>query len=336
MNQKARQKVTSPVKRDFYKLLNNSNFGIDCRNNIDNCVLEPLYDEIGEILYIKKFCTIFGNETYRDFFSPIVMREDINQKYNSKIMSLNKNNPTYQTRKECLENKMGVDLDAVNSFEQNLEKGRKKRKFMDIDSKIEEAVDSRKTKMILEFSNQESASIKSFAVKRNDHIKVTTRFLSSKMLKFAKLSLMSFTCEVLETFCFPDENVRSIFKKYHVKKVEIYHVLTDTDSTSLKFLFIFDPGSETTESKYREIIFEVITSSKIYKRFDSSHEYWDKFGVRKEKRRKKLRYFEIEQIDNPCILTIAANPKEYFEMFEDKKKQQKTQRNKKGIPWAWL
>ena len=33
MNQKARQKAISPVERDFYKLLNNSNFGIDCRNS---------------------------------------------------------------------------------------------------------------------------------------------------------------------------------------------------------------------------------------------------------------------------------------------------------------
>ena len=38
MNQKARQKATSPAERDFYKLLNNFNFGIDCRNNIDNCI----------------------------------------------------------------------------------------------------------------------------------------------------------------------------------------------------------------------------------------------------------------------------------------------------------
>ena len=46
MNQKARQKATSSFERGFYKLLNNSNFGIDCRNNIDNCVLEPLHDKI--------------------------------------------------------------------------------------------------------------------------------------------------------------------------------------------------------------------------------------------------------------------------------------------------
>ena len=75
MNQKARQKATSSVERDFYKLLSNSNFGIDCQNKINNCILEPLYDEISEISYIKKFCTIFGNDNYRDFFFSTVMRE---------------------------------------------------------------------------------------------------------------------------------------------------------------------------------------------------------------------------------------------------------------------
>ena len=41
-------------------------------------------------------------------------------------------------------------------------------------------------------------------------------------------------------------------------------------------------------------------------------------------------YFEIEQIDNPCILTITANPKEYFEMFEDKSINKKHKGIKKG------
>ena len=38
MNQKVKQKATSSVERDFYKVLNNSNFGIDCRNNINNYI----------------------------------------------------------------------------------------------------------------------------------------------------------------------------------------------------------------------------------------------------------------------------------------------------------
>ena len=141
MNQKARQKTTSSVERDFYKLLNNSNFGIDCRNNIDNCILEPLYDEVSEILYIKKFCTIFGNDTYSDFFSPTVMREEIYSEYNQKLLSLDKNDPTYEMRKKYLKNQMEQDIDAVNS-----KTGKGKRKFQDIDSKIADAVDSRKNK----------------------------------------------------------------------------------------------------------------------------------------------------------------------------------------------
>ena len=66
---------------------------------------------------------------------------------------------------------------------------------------------------------------------------------------FAKLSLMSFIYEILETFSFPDENVCSIFKKHGLEEVYIYHISTDTDSTSLKFLFICDLNSDTPESK---------------------------------------------------------------------------------------
>ena len=103
MNQKLRQKATSSVERDFFKLLNNSNFGIDSRNNIDNCILEPLYDDLNEISYIKKFTTIFSDDTFRDFFSPFHMREKIIQTFQSKIFALNKEDPTYQARKEYFE-----------------------------------------------------------------------------------------------------------------------------------------------------------------------------------------------------------------------------------------
>ena len=49
MNQNGRQKAETPLERDFYKLANNVNFSIDCRSNISNCKLEPIYNEISEI-----------------------------------------------------------------------------------------------------------------------------------------------------------------------------------------------------------------------------------------------------------------------------------------------
>ena len=54
MNQNTRKTAKSSSEKDFYKLLNNSNFGNDCRNNIGNCKLELLYNGLDEIKYIKK------------------------------------------------------------------------------------------------------------------------------------------------------------------------------------------------------------------------------------------------------------------------------------------
>ena len=66
------------------------------------------------------------------------------------------------------------------------------------------------------------------------------------------------------------------------------------------------------------MIFELIVASKIYKRFDTSHELWSVSEARKPHKKKKLGYYEIERIVDPCILTLAVNPKEYLEIFESK------------------
>ena len=97
MNQKSKQKATSSVKRDFFELLNNSNFGIDCRNN---CILESLYDNLGEISYIKRSTTIFNGDPFRYSFSPEHMKEETSQTFQGKIFALDKNDPAYEARKE--------------------------------------------------------------------------------------------------------------------------------------------------------------------------------------------------------------------------------------------
>ena len=57
MNQKIRQTAKNATEKDFYKLLNNANLRYGCRNNLGSCKVEPIYDEIGEIMYIKKYTT---------------------------------------------------------------------------------------------------------------------------------------------------------------------------------------------------------------------------------------------------------------------------------------
>ena len=138
--------------------------------------------------------------------------------------------------------------------------------------------------MIIDFNDRESVSIKSFAVKKKNQIKVTSRFMSDKLLMFAKLSLKSFIYDLVETFYFPSQLVLDYYKKYKIKKIN--HILTDTDSTALQFIIISDANSYTPEPKFRDITFEVIVATKICKQFDSSHEFWNNFEARKTSRKK--------------------------------------------------
>ena len=42
--------------------MNNSNFGHDCRNNIDNCQFVPIFDEYREVTYINRYHNIFDKK----------------------------------------------------------------------------------------------------------------------------------------------------------------------------------------------------------------------------------------------------------------------------------
>ena len=59
---------------------------------------------------------------------------------------------------------MAEELDDVDTYEKN--KKVKKRKFKNVDEKITDWLDPRKTRMIIDFNDRESASIKSFVVKK--------------------------------------------------------------------------------------------------------------------------------------------------------------------------
>ena len=78
--------------------------------------------------------------------------------------------------------------------------------------------------------------------------------MSGKLLMFVKLSLKSFIYDLAETFCFPSRPVLEIYKKYRIEKIEMYHVLTDTDSTALQFI-IFLTQTVTWLNQNLEILF---------------------------------------------------------------------------------
>ena len=83
-NQKSRQNAKNDIKKNFYKLINNANFGFVCRNNANNTKFEPIIDEIGEITYIKKYYNLFDSQV-ANFVKSDVLEQNINKEYEQKM-----------------------------------------------------------------------------------------------------------------------------------------------------------------------------------------------------------------------------------------------------------
>ena len=92
------------------------------------------------------------------------MRQEKIQTFQSKIFSLNKDEATNEARKKYYERQMEEELDILDSYKKKIKI--KKGRFKDADEKIIDCLDPRKTKVVVEFNDRESASIKSFAVKK--------------------------------------------------------------------------------------------------------------------------------------------------------------------------
>ena len=98
----------------------------------------------------------------------------------------------------------------------------------------------------------------------------------------------------IDVFMFPNDTTKSIYKKYNVEKCYVFQCLTDTDSTSINFIFICEKSSIVDEKNARNIIFEVIVSSKILNRLDLSETFGSNLGFKIKNLRKKLVYLKLK------------------------------------------
>ena len=211
-------------------------------------------------------------------------------------------------------------------------KQKRKLTLVDYSERTSDVHKNAAVKSLIDFDHEYSSSIKAVAIKQSANAKVTTRFLRGKMLMFAKVSIKRFAYDLIDVFMFPDQRTKEIYQKYNIEKSYVYQNLTDTDSTSLFFLFICNLKSSVDKSKAREIIFEVMVKSKILNRLDLSDDFWQQFSVQNRKLKKLVGPFEVENINKTNVVTIALNPKEYYEEFDDYTNNKKHKGLKKSTP----
>ena len=134
--------------------------------------------------------------------------------------------------------------------------------------------------MIIYIDCESRVSINSLAVNKINLVKVITQFLAGKMFYVYRIVLNEFYIRFNRRLYFPNTKTKIIYRSYGIEKIFPYHILTDTDSTSLLFHIVCSEENSILDHKFREIIFELIVPNYIISRFDTSHEYWEKFGVR--------------------------------------------------------
>ena len=121
--------------------------------------------------------------------------------------------------------------------------------------------------------------MKSLAIKKETKGNLTNRFLNGKMLMFSKTFIQSFAYDLIDVFMFPYDIVKEIYEKNEIWKCLLFQNLTDTDNTSLFFIFVCKLSCSINEKTPRNIIFEVLTKSKVLNRIDLSENFWEQFNV---------------------------------------------------------
>ena len=83
MNQVSKQNAKTDAEKDFYKSMNNSNFGYDCLKNAGNCYFSPINDELEELIYAKRYQNLF-DQSKSEFVSSKYFKRQIKEEFFNK------------------------------------------------------------------------------------------------------------------------------------------------------------------------------------------------------------------------------------------------------------
>ena len=152
MNQKSRQESKSNIEKDFFKLMNNSNFGNDCRNILDYCDFVPIFDEIGKIQRLQKYFNLIDPKI-SGFVSGKLIKENVEEKYNDQLHKLDKNDPFYQTKLNTINHEHAVGLETAKSFEEKKKNQKRKLTLVDYVKRMDEANENTNVKSLIDFDD---------------------------------------------------------------------------------------------------------------------------------------------------------------------------------------
>ena len=140
--------------------MNNANFGFNCWNNLDNCQFVPIFDELKEVTYLKKYYNYFDQKV-KNFVTSDLIKADIDDEYNNALNKLSKNDQFYEIKRSSIETQRKNSLDSLESFNKKNKRNKRKRTIIDYVEHKEIAYKDNKIKSIIDFDDDQANSVKS-------------------------------------------------------------------------------------------------------------------------------------------------------------------------------
>ena len=100
------------IEKDFFRLMNNANFGFDCRNNANNTKFEPIINEVNKISYIKNYYNLFDTKVQK-FVRSEILEEQINSAYEQRVAEVRDDDPFKNARLREIENDRNDNLNGL-------------------------------------------------------------------------------------------------------------------------------------------------------------------------------------------------------------------------------
>ena len=115
-NQTFRQEAESKIESDFWKLLNNSNFGYDCRNNLNNRYFQLIRGKMNELSFIRCYYNNLFDKDISPFITSRILEDEITCKFNDERQKLTEDDPFFSVKMCSLENRRKSEQEAVDKF----------------------------------------------------------------------------------------------------------------------------------------------------------------------------------------------------------------------------
>ena len=112
---------------------------------------------VKEVLF-KKNTNMLDNEKHKDFARIETMREEIEQTFSEKLLTLDPNDLTFEARKYWVNIERAENLDALQKNQKHI--------FFNIDQIMENSLKSKATKALIDFDYLDSVLIQSVTIKK--------------------------------------------------------------------------------------------------------------------------------------------------------------------------